>query len=610
MHGGERPRTVGPARAAAILYGDWGTSKAYVLGIAFAIAGYSSFPILAAMGVLTALVGLNYYWVCKFHPDGGGVYSAVRGRSRMIACVGALLLIADYLVTASLSVLEGVHYIAHFLEEVAGIHVAAPSLWAIGIIAFIGAINWFGPRHSGSLAVMLAVPAAIAAASIAMLAMPHLGEAHFEPTKRGLLDNWFLFAGIVLALSGVEAVANMTGVMIPDKKRGPDGHVTVRRTSAIAIGIVALEVVGVTVLLAWAMHAMPGIDRGNTDAMLGQMAHHFGGLMFSPAFTSVYTIFVGVVMSLLLFSAANTAIIDMVAIYYLMSKDREMPTQFGLLNRFGVPALPLVLAAVFPCVLLVFFKETTALAALYAIGVVGAITVNLGACATDFKLPAKWPVRLVMGGTAVVMLLIWITIAIEKHEALIFGITVLVFGLFARSFVQERRQTREQAEFRRMLETGFQLGDAATPGEPRVLVALRGVTDTLTFAIEEARQRKGRLGILFVREVRTVIPAEMEVEEDDHAQNLFHAAREAAGDLPLDLIYRNAENVPEMIVQVIGEYGADFIVLGAPAGKAITGVLRGSMANQIAQNLPPGARLLIYSWNAVKKTGMREMARN
>jgi hypothetical protein len=38
-----RPRNVDTPRAAAILYGDWGTSKAYVIGLAFAVAGYSSF---------------------------------------------------------------------------------------------------------------------------------------------------------------------------------------------------------------------------------------------------------------------------------------------------------------------------------------------------------------------------------------------------------------------------------------------------------------------------------------------------------------------------------------------------------------------------------------
>jgi hypothetical protein len=44
----KRPRNVDAPRAAAILYGDWGTSKAYVIGLAFAIAGYSSFWLILA----------------------------------------------------------------------------------------------------------------------------------------------------------------------------------------------------------------------------------------------------------------------------------------------------------------------------------------------------------------------------------------------------------------------------------------------------------------------------------------------------------------------------------------------------------------------------------
>src|SRR5438046_5458537 len=80
-----RPRNVDAPRAAAILYGDWGTSKAYVIGLAFAVAGYSSFWLIAAMCLLTALVGINYITICKHYPDGGGVYASVRHRSEIIS---------------------------------------------------------------------------------------------------------------------------------------------------------------------------------------------------------------------------------------------------------------------------------------------------------------------------------------------------------------------------------------------------------------------------------------------------------------------------------------------------------------------------------------------
>src|SRR6187402_1203165 len=95
-----RPRNVDWKRAAALLYGDWGTSKAYVIGLAFAAAAFASLPIIIAVCALTAIVGYNYSIVCRNFPDGGGVYSAAREQSRLLASVGALLLIANFLVTA------------------------------------------------------------------------------------------------------------------------------------------------------------------------------------------------------------------------------------------------------------------------------------------------------------------------------------------------------------------------------------------------------------------------------------------------------------------------------------------------------------------------------
>src|ERR1700751_3246320 len=147
----KRPRNVDAARAAAILYGDWGTSKAYVIGLAFAIAGYSSFWLIAAMCALTALVGFNYMIVCRHYPDGGGVYASVRHRSEVISIVGAFLLVADYIVTAAISALSAFQYLG----------VGSPEILAAGAILVIGALNYFGPKHTGGLAVAVSGRTAI-----------------------------------------------------------------------------------------------------------------------------------------------------------------------------------------------------------------------------------------------------------------------------------------------------------------------------------------------------------------------------------------------------------------------------------------------------------------
>src|SRR5260370_17425476 len=94
--------TVGWARAAAFLYGEWGTSKAYVIGFAFIAAQFSSFPIILAVCAFTGLVGYNYIIVCKHFPDGGGVYSAAREQSRTLAVLVSFLLFAHFLITSSL----------------------------------------------------------------------------------------------------------------------------------------------------------------------------------------------------------------------------------------------------------------------------------------------------------------------------------------------------------------------------------------------------------------------------------------------------------------------------------------------------------------------------
>src|SRR5882757_5610427 len=178
--GVHRPRNLDWKRAAALLYGDWGTSKAYVIGLAFLAAGFSSLPIILAVCALTGLVGINYIVICRHFPDGGGVYSAARSQSRLLAVVGALLLLANLTVTAALSGWSALTYITSGAEHVTWIkflrdHIA---LTTIGVVLLMGAINFFGPKHSGTFAVAVAVPTVILVVMMIAFSAPHL-TTHF-----------------------------------------------------------------------------------------------------------------------------------------------------------------------------------------------------------------------------------------------------------------------------------------------------------------------------------------------------------------------------------------------------------------------------------------------
>src|SRR5438270_608125 len=441
----KRPRNVDWKRAAAILYGDWGTSKAYVIGLAFAVAGYASFWLIAAMCVLTALVGINYMVICRLYPDGGGVYASVRHRSEVLSIVGAFLLIADYLVTAAISALSAFQYLG----------VPHPEKFAAAAILIIGLLNLLGPKHTGGLAFLISVPTAIVVITLGLFSLPHLGTAlgHLQPLHGGFWGNWAGFVGIVLALSGVEAIANATGVMKLDPG-SDDAHPSVRRTSTPAILWVMIEVCIFTALLGLAMHALGGLQIANGDAnapgaegvrdyMLRYMGETFVGGALGPAIGHAFGFAVSITFGLLLLSAVNTAIVDLITIQFLMARDRELPAIFQRLNASGVPSLGLIFATIIPMLLVLLVKDMAGLADLYAVGVVGAIATNLGATATDRTLSIKPRERMLMFATFIVMAAIEMSLLVDKPNARYFAVTILAVGLILRGLVLERRMKKE-----------------------------------------------------------------------------------------------------------------------------------------------------------------------
>jgi len=361
-----RPRNVDWKRAAALLYGDWGTSKAYVIGLAFVAAGFGSMPIILAVCVLTAVVAYNYIIVCAHFPDGGGVYSAAREQSRFLASTGALLLVANFVVTAALSGWAAVSYLG------------LPSKYApvatMVLVLVVGAINYFGPKHSGSVSIWLAIPAVIMVAAIVLLSTPHLGSLQIGSPHATLGHTWVAFVGVILALSGVEAIANITGVMKTDPDSTPE-RPKVTRTATKAILPVAAEVVFGTALLGWAMLSLPKSLApelaAHKEDMLRYLAEVYGTMAAGPGAGQVLSIIVGGVFGLLLISAVNTAIVALVGVVYMMAQDGEMPRQMARLNPHGVPLMPLIAAVAIPIVVLAVTKDFEALASLYAIGVVG-----------------------------------------------------------------------------------------------------------------------------------------------------------------------------------------------------------------------------------------------
>src|SRR5207237_8992833 len=197
----------------------------------------------------------------------------------------------------------------------------------------------------------------------------------------------------------VEAVANLTGVMKRDPDSSPE-RLKVTRTATKAVVPVAIEVVFGTALLGWAMLSLPKFFgpqlADHKEDMLRFLAEHYGAVAIAPWFGIVFGIAVGIVFGLLLFSAVNTAVVALIGVVFMMAQDGEMPRQLARLNRHGVPQLPLLAAIGLPILVLVLTSDFNALAGLYAVGVVGAIAVDLGSCSFNRDLDLGWFRRFIM----------------------------------------------------------------------------------------------------------------------------------------------------------------------------------------------------------------------
>ncbi len=566
----DRPRELKWYQASSMLYGDWGTSKAYVLGLAFAIAGHASLFFLFAMSALTAVIGFCYVIICKVYPDGGGVYSAVRSRSRLLAVIGALLLIADYVVTASLSSLDAFHYLG----------CSHPAIWAIGALILVGIINIVGPTKSGNIATLIAFFTILCLAVLCIAVVPHLKEVQITLPQGSIFSNWTKFVGIVLALSGVEAIANVTGVMVEP----------VKRTAKRAIFPVLIEVIVITLILGAAMNAMPGLT-GHTEDMI----HALGSYYIAPWFGKV----IAVVLGLLLLSACNTAIMGLISITFLMSKDKELPPIFSDLNRYGMPWFGLFVATAAPILVLIFEHDVVQLAALYAIGVVGAITINLGACCTNMKLGIKKPERWLLGAASVVMVIVEATIIYEKHHAVIFALSVLAVGLCARSIAQgiEKARILVPKELAINVLTLEEAQDLMPLYSGSTLLALKTVSSRLVDeAVLHAKERSQNVVYaLFVEEKPPGWAYPVEVEPSHEAVHILKKAewefnRRGMTMIPL---WNFGSNAATLIVKTANDLNLSTVVIGTTKRGAIERLARGEILKQIADGLPPDKKLVI-----------------
>lgn len=631
-----RPRTLGWTHAGPLLFGDWGTSRLYVLGLAFYYTAHASVYYLAVMSVLMAGVAWGYTIVCRCFPDGGGVYSAARKVSPLLSVIAATLLICDFIVTAALSAVEGFHYFG--VESQMYVVICA-----IGTMFVLGAVNWFGARAAGRFALLIAVVAIASSAIIGALCIPMLpaGLKAAKPHVEGITSvwqQWESLVRIVLALSGVEAVASMTGLM----------KLPVAKTAKKTIWPVLIEVIVLNFIFCIALNALPGrietkvpdfvqyeqrmsmssdlvvpklpadapaVDKERHNVLVAAteevkdyrqtavkvLADYSATRQFGERTGSAFAIAAGIVFGLLLLSASNTAILAMVSVFYSLAQDGELPRPLTKLNYPGVPWVGLCLAVGFPALVLIFVHDDKALGELYAIGVVGAIAINMFCSAWNKELPIKKWERYGLWTIAVVMTCVFVTIVIAKPNATLFAGSIVGGVLIARYFVREKARKAKMYEplptpAAGWLEELKQEPARLEADKPRVMLAARG-RDNAEFAVDMAKKKNAILFAMYVRTLRVldVAPGQVpKVDDDPQGQEALGTvaviARQAG--VPFFPIYVTSSGIADEILDYTVTFGCDTLIMGKSKRSLFSLRLQGDVISQVARHLPEGVSLV------------------
>ena len=524
--------------------------------------------------------------------------------------------------TASVSGWSGLSYITAGAGDVVWIRILHDhiGLATIGMLLLMGGLNFFGPKHSGSLAVLLSVPTACVVLVLIAISAPHLTTQFLESPHESYSALWVQFVGVILALSGAESVANLTGVMKLDQGSTFDKP-RVARTSLKAILPVAIEVVFGTALLGWAMLSLPSVVgttlhltnkaqiaaamQTRNEDMLRFIGEQFGAATISPWFGAIFGWIVGIVFFFLLLSAANTAIVAMIGLLFMMARDGEMPRQFTKLNKHGVPIYPLLIVVGLPTLVLLTTKGFTSLAGLYAIGVVGAITVNVGSCTFNRTVGFTWYDRVLFGVTFVILALVELTLAHTKPDALFFVMCVLIGGLALRAHTLKRHGlttltvTREVAD----IVSPDSIASIAPRLEEgaKIMVAARGLTPVLNFALEEAQLRKAVLCVLYVREIAVYFAGgpttlgRLKWQDDPAACAIMSTMMKEGEKRQLCVlpVYAVSEDAAATILDSAATMGVDYLIVGTSQRSTLAHLLGGSVVTKIAAQLPESIRLLI-----------------
>ena len=596
----------------AVVFCDIGTSVYYVPGILYGNVGDKTpfFILLTTLGFIP--LALKYIEITWRNPEGGGVVTmTTKAFGPMWGCLGGMLIITSYFLTAAISAVSGFHYIASVLHSLDD-HIVI--LACTGLLA-LAVLNVIGIRESATAALLMAVTAFVVdllviAFSVADLspsqwrrAMTSLSPGAEMPTKNLLVG----FSAAWLAFSGLESISQLSPTM----------RLPLRKTTRWAMfAVIGTMLVTAPLLSLLSINMLtPDFKSTQSERFISQIASISGGFGLQLA--------VVISASSLLLFAANTAIIGAYHIFLALAKSEFLPRVIALRGvRFNSPHIAIFIATIVPIAVVVATQgELALLGEMYAFGLIGAFVFS------SFSLDViRWRLgRRDLGFwigtlTTAMLLLAWCVNLVEKELATMFGGTLTIIGMLIAVGVRrswfvdflhripaiERLQARAYLASEALVDEELRglvtLADAIELKAlypATTLLALRGETPALIQqGIHLARgKNETALYCVYVEEWPGLFTGDTPHRPNEEGIRTLRAAVQAVRNKNIEVIpiWTVSHNAADAIANAAKALDVDAVLIGQSRRSAFYHMLRGHVVKGLTHKLPRDCHLIIFN---------------
>src|SRR5579885_3460694 len=173
---GQHRHRLGPYLCWAVVFADIGTSVYYTPGILFATRGIGLHAALfvGLTTIVFLLLALKYAEVTIRYPEGGGVVTVgTRALHPFVGLVGGMFILVDYFLTAALSAVSGIAYLAVVFPALGGN--LTEGMVAIVVLIALGLLNWVGISESAKVSAVFASVAFVSQVVVVVTVIAHVG---------------------------------------------------------------------------------------------------------------------------------------------------------------------------------------------------------------------------------------------------------------------------------------------------------------------------------------------------------------------------------------------------------------------------------------------------